>query len=180
MTEKKRIRTTRWHVITGAPCSGKTTVIAELERLGYPVVHEVARAVIAEGLEKGTPLEMIKADRLAFERRILQRKIEIEAALSTGATVFLDRAVPDSIAYFAAEGLDPKIPRAESLRVRYRTIFLFERLGIEKDPVRSETEAAAEKLERLIEDGYRSLGYAPVRVPLLPVADRVRFILGFL
>ena len=31
---------TNWHVITGAPCSGKTTVIRELERRGYSVVHE--------------------------------------------------------------------------------------------------------------------------------------------
>ncbi|MBW2239191.1 MAG: AAA family ATPase [Deltaproteobacteria bacterium] len=31
---------TNWHVITGAPCSGKTSVICELERRGHPVVHE--------------------------------------------------------------------------------------------------------------------------------------------
>ena len=34
---------TNWHVITGAPCSGKTGVIRELGQLGHLVVHEVAR-----------------------------------------------------------------------------------------------------------------------------------------
>jgi predicted ATPase len=37
---------TNWYVITGAPCSGKTSVIRELEKRGYRVVHEVARAYI--------------------------------------------------------------------------------------------------------------------------------------
>jgi predicted ATPase len=31
---------TKWQVITGAPCSGKSAVILELERLGCPVMHE--------------------------------------------------------------------------------------------------------------------------------------------
>jgi len=53
---------TNWHVITGAPCSGKTSVICELERLGHPVVHEAARAYIDKELEKGKTMARIKAD----------------------------------------------------------------------------------------------------------------------
>ena len=44
---------TNWYVITGAPSSGKSSVIRELENLGYRVVHEVARAYIEEELKKG-------------------------------------------------------------------------------------------------------------------------------
>ena len=40
------MKNTQWYVITGPPCSGKTTLIDKLEALGYPVVHEVARWVI--------------------------------------------------------------------------------------------------------------------------------------
>jgi predicted ATPase len=32
---------TNWYVVTGAPSSGKTTLVRELEKLGYRVVHEV-------------------------------------------------------------------------------------------------------------------------------------------
>jgi len=174
------MQSTHWHVITGAPCSGKTSVIRELERRGYPVVHEVARALIRKTLAQGKTLEAIKADALAFETRILRRKLKIETALPKEVTVFLDRAVPDSIAYFKAEGLDPAIPLAESRQVRYRTIFLFERLGFESDAVRAENAATAENLEIWIDAAYRSLGYDIVRVPLLSVADRVEFILAAL
>ncbi|MBW1726234.1 MAG: AAA family ATPase [Deltaproteobacteria bacterium] len=52
---------TNWYVTTGAPCSGKTAVISALEQLGYPVVHEVARAYIDEELKKGKSIAKIKS-----------------------------------------------------------------------------------------------------------------------
>jgi predicted ATPase len=44
---------TRWCVLTGAPCAGKTAVINELERRGHGVVHEVARAHVEAKLAEG-------------------------------------------------------------------------------------------------------------------------------
>ena len=35
-------------IFTGAPGSGKTSVIKELEKLGHAVIHEAATDVIAE------------------------------------------------------------------------------------------------------------------------------------
>jgi predicted ATPase len=43
---------TNWYVITGAPSSGKTTLLKELEELGYRVIHEVARAFIEMEMEQ--------------------------------------------------------------------------------------------------------------------------------
>ena len=34
---------TNWHVITGAPSSGKTTLIQRLAAASYPVAAEIAR-----------------------------------------------------------------------------------------------------------------------------------------
>jgi predicted ATPase len=62
---------TKWSVITGAPCSGKTAVIRVLEQQGHKVVHEVARAYIDNELKKGKALTEIKADEWLFERHIL-------------------------------------------------------------------------------------------------------------
>ena len=104
------MRAANWYVITGAPSSGKTSVICELERLGYRVVHEVARAFIDEELKKGKTIEQIKADELAFERHILYKKIKIEESLPKKEIIFLDRASPDSIAYFKSAGLNPNEP----------------------------------------------------------------------
>ena len=118
---------TNWHVITGAPCSGKTAVIRKLEKLGYPVVHEVARAYIDERLRNGESIARIKADILSFERHILYKKIAIEQSLLKEETVFLDRAVPDSIGYYILEGLYPDEPIKKSKQTRYKKIFFFER-----------------------------------------------------
>lgn len=171
---------THWHVITGAPCSGKTAVICELERRGYPVVHEAARAYIHEELQKGNTMAQIKADISAFERHILYQKIEIERSLSKDATVFLDRAIPDSIGYYLLEGLNPDDPIQKSGRWRYKNIFFFERITFEIDTVRSEDDEIAAALDGLLKKSYQMLGYEIISVPLMAVEDRVDFILKHL
>ena len=169
---------TNWHVITGAPCSGKTAVVNALQRQGFEVVHEVARALIDEELQKGRSLKVVKQDIKAFEQRILDRKLSIESQLSPGKPIYLDRALPDSIAYYRLYGIDPREAIEKSRIYQYKKVFLFERLFFEKDQVRSEDEGMAAELERLLAEGYESLGYSPVKVPLMPVDKRVDFVLN--
>ena len=171
------MRRTNWYVITGAPCSGKTAVISGLEQKGYQVVHEVARAYIDEQLQKGQSISQIKADILSFESHILYKKIEIEQSLTENTIIFLDRAVPDSIAYYMLEGLNPDDPIHKSKLIRYKKIFLFERLGFEKDDVRSEDEKIAAQLNHLLQKSYDMLGYDIIHVPLMSVEKRIDFIL---
>jgi hypothetical protein len=64
-----KMRKTEWIVITGAPCSGKTSVVSSLELRGYRVVHEAARAYIDELLTSGKSLQEIKADPLLLKGR---------------------------------------------------------------------------------------------------------------
>jgi len=175
--ENKHQRYTRWSVITGAPCSGKTAVIHMLEQRGYQVVHEVARAYIDNELMKGKTLPEIKADEWAFERHILVEKVRIESTLTKDEIIFFDRGVPDSIAYYKLNGLDTAEPFQKSGEVRYQNVFLFERLRFLADPVRSENEKTALRLGRLIEESYQSLGYDLIQVPLLSVEERTEFVL---
>jgi predicted ATPase len=171
------MRKTEWVVITGAPCSGKSSVISNLELRGYPVVHEVARAYINELLKSGKSIQEINADKLTFERTILYRKLAIEAALSENETIFLDRALPDSIAYFKSAGLDPSEPLEKSRSILYRQIFHFQRLLIKNDHVRAENDRMAENLDRLLKQSYEMLGYPVIDVPVLTIEQRVDFIL---
>jgi predicted ATPase len=175
--EPDQMRQTNWHVITGAPCSGKTTVIREIEQRGTRVIHEVARSYIDEQRGKGLRLEQIKADVLQFERHILLAKIRIEEALTDTEPVFLDRGVPDSIAYYRLEGIDPAEPIAFSHRARYRQVFFFERFELLKDGVRSEDDMMAAKLNDLLLEAYAQVGYDIIRVPPMPVADRTDLVL---
>lgn len=174
------MRPTNWYVITGAPCSGKTVVISGLEQRGYQVVQEVARAYIDAELEKGKSITQIKADILAFERHILDMKVAIENSLPEANTIFMDRAVPDSIGYYILEGLDPQDPIAKSKQRQYKKIFFFERLTFKKDHVRSEDDNIASELDFLLKASYLDLGYTLVHVPLMPVNQRIEFILAHL
>jgi predicted ATPase len=171
-------RPTRWRVITGAPCSGKTAVIEELAQRGFPVIPETARAYIDRELARGRRLEEIKANPEAFEGAIFRAKLEIEGGLPADEPYFLDRGLPDSIAYYRLEGLDPAEPLRQSLARRYQHVFLFERLEFTKDPVRSEDAPTAARIERLIEEAYDRLGYCLVRVPALTVAARADYVLA--
>jgi predicted ATPase len=175
--ENKHQHSTRWSVITGAPCSGKTAVIHMLEQRGYQVVHEVARAYIDNELMKGKTLLEIKSDEWAFERHILMEKVRIESTLKKDEIIFFDRGVPDSIAYYKLNGLDSVEPFQKSGAVRYQNVFFLERLLFLPDPVRSENEQTARRLGRLIEESYQSLGYDLIRVPLLSVEERTKFVL---
>jgi predicted ATPase len=171
-------RATAWVVITGAPCAGKTAVIRELARRGYPTVPEIAREIIDAQLRAGVPPEAVRADAHGFENRVFEAKLAAEAELPADRLAFLDRALPDSIAYFILEGLDPRRPREMSRRVRYRRVFLFDRLAVERDGVRIEDDRTAAAIEALILAAYRELGYDPERVPVLPVAERADRILA--
>ncbi len=167
-----------WYVITGAPCSGKTSVIMRLAQMGYQTVAEAARGYIDEELRKGATLSDIKRDMLAFEEEILRRKQAVEGRLSPGDRVFFDRGIPDSVAYYRQEGLDDTRPLEACSARRYAGVFLLDRLRFEKDRVRTEDECVAGDLEARIIDVYRELGYDIVRVPVMPVASRVGLILG--
>ena len=89
----------------------------------------------------------------------------------------MDRAVPDSIAYYRIEGLDPEEPLFYSKQVRYRTIFLLDRLEFQEDRVRSESDELADHIETLLMEAYEDLGYSVVRVPLMGISQRADYIL---
>lgn len=175
---KGGMQPTEWNVITGAPSSGKTAVIEALHRRGYQVVPEAARAFINREMARGKTLHQVKSDIHWFERTILMEKIRIESQLPADKVVFLDRAIPDSIAYYVLENLDPTEAIVEACRRRYRRIFMFERLKIKADGVRSEDDRKARRIDALLQDAYQNLGYPIFRVPALPLAERTDWIVA--
>ncbi|MDY6987866.1 MAG: AAA family ATPase [Thermodesulfobacteriota bacterium] len=165
---------TNWCVISGAPSSGKTTLVEELERRGYRVIHEVARAIIETGREQGRTLEEIRSDKESFQNLVLNTKIAIESELPKDEVIFFDRAIPDSIAYFDVAGLNAKEAVAKSPRNRYKKIFLLDRLPYLKDGARTEDRQAAAILDQRLEASYSALGYEVIRIGVMPVKERLR------
>lgn len=177
MEEGPDMSETNWYVVTGAPSSGKTTLVSELEKMGHRVVHEVARAYIEIQMQQGQTLEEIRADKKSFENWILNAKVALEAALPKDEIIILDRAIPDSIAYFEVAGLDPRVAIEKSPRNRYKKVFLLDRLPYQMDPARIEDTQTVVRLDKRLEQSYKELGYEVKRVRVMPIDERVKVVL---
>lgn len=172
---------TRWVVITGAPSSGKTSVIDELRARGYPVQAEVARELIEECLRRGQSLEDVRKDGgKQLQHDILRIKRAREASLDPAQLVFMDRGMPDSIAYFRLAELGADAAIAACHMYRYDAVFIFDRLPLVKDGVRAEDDAVAKRIDDMLRADYAALGYQPVCVPAVPVSARADMILQHL
>jgi predicted ATPase len=167
----------KWYVITGVPSSGKTTVLENLAKAGYRTVPEAARLLIDAGLAQGKTVAEIRSNEGDFQRRVVELKLKTEAELPLEEVVFLDRAMPDSIAYYQLCGLDPQEARAVCQRGLYLKVFLMEPIAFEGDYARTESPDAIARLNGLLRDAYEQLGYEVVLVPLVSVEDRTQFIL---
>lgn len=171
---------TNWCVITGAPSSGKTSVIQFLANHGYVTAPEVARELIALGLLHGHTLQEIRADALSLQRDILKMTLARELTLDPAQLLFMDRGLPDSITYFRLGGFESLEAKAAAQIFRYRAVFIFNRLPIVKDDVRTEDEVLTQKIDTMLDQDYQAAGYMPVRVPVMPIHQRAQFILDHL
>lgn len=171
---------TRWCVITGAPSSGKTTVIEALGHLGFETKPETSRTYVEAELRKGRTLQDIRGDPAAFQRTLVRLKVANESNMPPDQIIFLDRALGDSVTYYQFVGLDPQAVIDLFSGRRYWKVFIFDRFPLMPDHVRIEDESQAAFLDREFERNYRSLGYMPIRIPVLPVQARVDLILKHL
>jgi predicted ATPase len=87
----------------------------------------------------------------------------------------------DSIVYFAVAGVTDEPLLKEALRYSsYRTAFVLDRLPYEMDHVRTEDEVVAERIHTLLGVAYEEAGIEVVRVPVMPVSERIAFVLSHL
>ncbi len=169
-------------VLTGGPCSGKTTLAEELATLGFAVAPEAALQVI-EALAQELGPEPARAWRAAhpdrFQRRIAELQLELEqAAERAGARwVVCDRGIPDGIAYCRYYGIAPP-PRvaAAAAAAHYDAVLLLETLTDfrpRRETGRTDDRATSLRLAELIHAVYEELGYQPFRVAAVPVDERL-------
>lgn len=172
---------TNWCVITGGPSSGKTTTVNILRERGYVTTIEHARHYIDTQRVTGRTVEEIRANQLAFQRGVLDMQIEEEEGLDPKALVFLDRALPDALAYYRFLGLEPDADYLSLIRPGvYRAVFVLDLLPLAADYARTEDRAAQIEIHRLLTEVYTKLGYHTRAVPPLPAEDRVDYILAAL
>jgi predicted ATPase len=156
------------YVITGGPCSGKTTLINELEKVGYNVSHEVAREILIK--KPGIKLECLEEEIWNIQR---QREEQYQ-----GKTTFFDRSLLDVIAYSIIFLKNiPDYTREINLQNRYKKIFVLDRLSFKKDDIRYETVEQAEEIHKKIIEIYSNFGYKIENVPVMPTEKRINYLL---
>ncbi|NDE84077.1 MAG: hypothetical protein EB044_04880, partial [Actinobacteria bacterium] len=130
---------TKWYVITGGPSSGKTTTVNLLQDLGYKTTIEVARHYIDLQRINGRSTEQVRENQRNFQHKILNIQLRLEKRLDPDQLVFLDRALPDELAYYNYFKLEPDSKLINSLhKFTYKKVFIMELLPLHKDYARTE------------------------------------------
>ena len=172
---------TNWHVLTGAACTGKTTLINMLADKGFQIIPESARLYFDVEMAKGRTLEEIRADGPALQRGIAALQLRFEHGSQANNITFLDRAVPDSLAFYRVYGMDPNEILPECFHHRYAGVFILDRLPLHRDQTLGpEDNAASDFLDEWLTYDYSVLGYDVVRVPVLSPEERLAFVMGHL
>ncbi len=177
-TQKQRV------VITGGPSTGKTSIINELLHRGYCCFEEISRQVTLEAQQNGIEQLFLK-DPLLFSQKLLDGRIvqhqkawEEEAGL-----VFLDRGVPDVLAYleFSGDSYPDHFINACKTH-RYDLVFMvrpWEEI-YQQDNERYESFEQALEIDTYLEMTYARFGYQTIEVPFDSVQNRVNFIINHL
>jgi predicted ATPase len=178
-SDLKPSRITNWYVITGGPSSGKTTTVDLLRARGYNTTIEHARHYLDTQRLEGRTVAEIRSKQVEFQLGVLEMQIEQEASIAREDVVFLDRAVPDALAYYRFLNLpvDPKLTDALAT-VNYMKVFILDPLPLVNDYARLESQADQTTIQQLITEVYESLPFPTIHVPVLPPEERVDWILA--
>jgi predicted ATPase len=123
-------------------------------------------------------------NRAEFQRLLAIRAAEREreAASAEADCVFLDRAVPDGIAYCRYYGIEVPARVDELSRLqRYDVAFVLDTLGVSLESREIGSDWSRDdsvRLGALLADVYRELGSRIVPIPAAPLATRINMVLG--
>ncbi|STX51015.1 ATPase [Legionella busanensis] len=172
----------QFYILTGPPGSGKTSILAELSKQGFPIIEEPARRILAqqrsidgEGVYDKNPF--------LFKELMLAKMLSDYENASQYDLVFFDRGLPDLLAYSKCFNLPIGSELKASCTYQYNpTVFFapaWENIYI-KDAERQLNFEAAKVFENDLRQAYAELGYQLIDIPLLSVPERVDFILNFI
>jgi len=177
---------TKWVAVVGAPCSGKTTTIQSLATvLGYDVIPDFARDIIAELRGEGLAQQEILNDPAQIQMRITKKMLPYIKHQKITNALLSDYGMPCYYAWHKIYGVEPDQDLISACdRWRYTRVFYLEPLPLVNDAERFDTASRQKKASEEIIKSYRYFGYDPVYVPQfkhenpdVSIARRVDFIL---
>ncbi len=168
------------YIITGGPGFGKTELINELRQSGYLCSGEFARELIDRQQKIGGDWLPWKNPKL-FQEEILRLRKDFYDSVPEQTIAFADRGIPDQLAFARYKGFGaPEILKESAEKYRYalqvfitppwREIFV-------NDSIRSESYEEAIRIHQSVLETYSGLNYQIIELPLIPVNERLTFIL---
>jgi predicted ATPase len=166
-------------VISGCSGGGKSTLLGELARRGYPTVEEPGRRIVQEELSGGgSALPWV--DAAAFARRAVALALaDLAAAGSPERWTFLDRGLVDAAAALQHVTGEPALAAIPELGSYHRRVFLtppWREIYVTDAERRHEFADALDEYPRLL-GAFRGLGYRAIVLPKAAPRERADFVL---
>ena len=167
-------------ILTGAPGSGKSTILKLLRQSGCACIDEPAREIISEQRLIGG-FGVYDRNPSLFLELMLSRAISRFKAIDDTSQIYIfDRGVPDNLAYAALFKLkfDHGWSAAKEFRCNSRVFFAPNWREIyTTDEERTMSFDASCEMGDSLRAIYKTLGYTVVDLPLSSAEERVDFIL---
>jgi predicted ATPase len=169
-------------VLIGGPSSGKSTLINALINKGYACLPEISREIITKAQKEGIDQLFLEQPLLFSEILLKGRKKQFtEAKNHVDKIVFIDRGLPDVIAYMNFMGdVSPDVFTETCKTHQYTRVFMlppWEEIYV-SDTERYESYAQALEIHAHLIETYNSFGYDIIEVPKDTVEKRTAFILN--
>ena len=169
-------------VITGGPGTGKTSIINELLKRDYQCLEEISRQITLEAQKNGVA-QLFLTEPLMFSDLLLEgrKKQFLNANKFNETHVFLDRGIPDVVAYLDFMGNTyPNRFNEACITYKYDHVFILSPWQeiYESDNERYESFEQAIKIHHHLLDTYSKFNYDLHDVPFGTVQSRTDYILN--
>jgi predicted ATPase len=156
---------TSWVVLTGGPCAGKSTVLAELKSRGHRVIPEQALAYIRSRQKKGESISGISSNVRELTAQIFQRNQLSQQRTAPSEQIVFDRALPDVLAFSLVDELNVEMMLPACATHRFAAALVFEYVGTRDDSTIYHTTSQIREIEANCEAIYKTLAEIVIRVP---------------
>jgi predicted ATPase len=171
-------------VITGGPGTGKSSIINHLISCGFLCYEEISREITLQARKDGIE-QLFLTEPLVFSEKLLEGRTQqfLDATEESERVVFLDRGLPDILAYMDYIG-DTYSKQFVEVCETHQYDFVFVLAPWQEiftnDSERYENFEEAIEIHHHLLESYKRFGYKLIDVPFGSINNRADFILDTL